>query len=110
METLLRQPESCCECDDTADLPAGHLTIGQAAQVTGLTAKAIRYYEDIGLLPRAARGDNRYRRYTPADVQMIYSYHPSRRLPSCLLLPSRRNSTPLHACQLKINTDRPCGK
>ena len=67
METLLQQSASC-ECDDAVTLASGHLTIGQAAHTTGLTAKAIRYYEGIGLLPRAARGDNRYRRYTPSDV------------------------------------------
>jgi DNA-binding transcriptional MerR regulator len=31
-------------------------------------AKAIRYYESIGLLPRPPRGANRYRRYGPTDV------------------------------------------
>jgi MerR family transcriptional regulator, copper efflux regulator len=70
METLLQRSAEC-ECDDTVTLPTGDLTIGQAAHATGLTAKAIRYYEDIGLLPRAARGDNRYRRYTPADVNRL---------------------------------------
>ena len=30
------------------------LNIGQAAQATGITAKMIRHYEDIGLLPAAS--------------------------------------------------------
>ena len=70
METLLQRSAECA-CCDVVVLPAGHLTIGQAAQATGLSAKAIRYYEGIGLLPRAARSDNRYRRYTPADVNRL---------------------------------------
>jgi MerR family gold-responsive transcriptional activator of gol and ges genes len=35
-------------------MTAGY-SIGQAAQATGLTAKAIRYYEQIGLIPKARR-------------------------------------------------------
>jgi MerR-like DNA binding protein len=43
-------------------------TIGRLATLTGVSAKAIRYNEEIGLLPRLPRGANRYRRYGPADV------------------------------------------
>lgn len=45
--------------------------IGQIARLTGVSAKAIRYYESIGLLPRPARGDNAYRRYGRADVNRL---------------------------------------
>lgn len=48
------------------------LTIGQVAGLTGLSAKTIRYYEDIGLLPRPSRGANGYRHYTAADVNRAY--------------------------------------
>src|SRR5262249_51199609 len=34
-------------------------------------AKTIRYYEDIGLLPRPPRGSNGYRRYSGTDVSRI---------------------------------------
>ena len=47
------------------------LTIGRIAALTGVSAKAIRYYEEIGLLPRPPRGANRYRRYGPADVNRV---------------------------------------
>ncbi len=47
------------------------LTIGRVARLTGVSAKAIRYYEDIGLLPRPAREANRYRRYSWADVNRL---------------------------------------
>lgn len=51
--------------------PAELLTIGQLAHLTGVSAKAIRYYEDIGLLPPPPRGANRYRRYGSADVNRL---------------------------------------
>jgi DNA-binding transcriptional MerR regulator len=47
------------------------LTIGQVAQRTGVNAKAIRYYERIGLLPPAQRGENGYRRYSRADINRL---------------------------------------
>jgi MerR family copper efflux transcriptional regulator len=39
------------------------MNISQAAKQSGLSAKTIRYYEEIGLIAPAARGDNGYRRY-----------------------------------------------
>lgn len=47
------------------------LTISQLAQLTGIKAKNIRYYESIGLLPRPARGSNQYRHYSQADVNRL---------------------------------------
>jgi DNA-binding transcriptional MerR regulator len=40
----------------------GLLTIGELARRAGVTTSALRYYEDLGLLPRAARisGQRRY--------------------------------------------------
>jgi MerR family transcriptional regulator, copper efflux regulator len=49
----------------------GSLSIGQVARLTGVSAKAIRYYESIGLLPSPPRGTNRYRRYGLAEVNRI---------------------------------------
>ena len=46
-------------------------TIGQVSQRTGIPAKTIRYYEDVGLLPRPARGENQYRRYSQADLNRL---------------------------------------
>ncbi len=46
-------------------------TISQVARLTGMNAKAIRYYESIGLLPPARRSTNRYRRYSIADVNRL---------------------------------------
>ncbi len=46
-------------------------TISQVARLTGLNAKAIRYYESIGLLPSPSRTANRYRRYGMEDVNRL---------------------------------------
>ncbi|MFN6979341.1 MAG: MerR family transcriptional regulator, partial [Gemmobacter sp.] len=46
------------------------MTIGEAAAATGLPAKTIRYYEEIGLV-RPLRGANAYRRYRDTDVQKL---------------------------------------
>ena len=46
-------------------------TIGQVSQRTGISAKTIRYYEEVGLLPRPTRGENHYRRYSQADVNRL---------------------------------------
>jgi DNA-binding transcriptional MerR regulator len=50
---------------------AESFTISQVAYLTGVNAKAIRYYESIGLLPRPPRGANQYRRYGMADVNRL---------------------------------------
>jgi len=48
-----------------------HLTIGELAKLSGTTAKTIRYYERIGLLQPAKRGDNSYRYYSDSQVQQL---------------------------------------
>lgn len=63
------------DCRPAAPVPPDQLTIGQVAQRTGLRAKTIRYYEDIGLLPRPPRGANGYRRYSAADINRIILLH-----------------------------------
>ena len=47
------------------------MNIGQAAQASGISAKMIRYYETIGLFPRAGRTANGYRDYDAQDVQRL---------------------------------------
>ncbi len=47
------------------------MTIGEAARLSGVPAKTIRYYEDIGLIGAAARGANGYRDYSEADAELL---------------------------------------
>ena len=47
------------------------LTIGEAAEVTGLTTKAIRLYETRGLVAPAKRTPAGYRTYGPDDIALL---------------------------------------
>ena len=46
-----------------APSPIDRLTIGEAAKRVGLTSRAVRYYERIGLVQPATRGARNYRVY-----------------------------------------------
>jgi MerR family transcriptional regulator, copper efflux regulator len=56
------------------------LTIGDAATRSGVPAKTIRYYEQIGLIRPAERGANQYRSYSDTDVAMLRFVGRARRL------------------------------
>jgi len=47
------------------------MNIGEAARQSGVPAKTIRYYEDIGLIGPAQRGANGYRDYSEADAELL---------------------------------------
>src|SRR5829696_10062286 len=47
------------------------LRINQVAAETGLTTRAIRYYEEIGLLEPAARSEGDYRLYDASDLERL---------------------------------------
>lgn len=47
------------------------MRIGELAKRAGVSAKTVRYYEDIELLPEPARSANDYRDYGPEDVERL---------------------------------------
>jgi MerR family transcriptional regulator, copper efflux regulator len=55
----------------TENLETRSFSIGQLARVTGIPAKAIRYYESIGLLAPPIRQENGYRCYSQVDVNRL---------------------------------------
>ncbi len=56
------------------------MEIRELADQTGVTAKAIRYYESIGVLPPARRKPNGYRDYGERDVNRVRFVAGARRL------------------------------
>lgn len=56
------------------------MQIKQLAALTGISPKTIRYYEEIGLLPNPARGENNYRQYNEQDVERLRLVAGARRL------------------------------
>jgi MerR family copper efflux transcriptional regulator len=47
------------------------MNIGQAAEASGVSAKAIRYYETAGLIAPAGRSEGGYRVYGDADIRIL---------------------------------------
>lgn len=50
----------------------GTVTVGEAARLTGVSAKMIRWYEARGLLPPAPRSASGYRRYGEAEIRTLH--------------------------------------
>ena len=57
---------------ELADAKAqGYYSIGRAAELSGVTAKMIRHYESLELIPKAARTLGDYRVYTASDIHAL---------------------------------------
>ena len=50
---------------------SGTYNIGRAAQRAGVSARMVRHYELLGLLPSVARSDAGYRQYVDRDVHTL---------------------------------------
>ncbi len=60
------RPSSAHEVNE----PSGLFTIGELARRTGVTASALRYYEELGLLPPPTRISGQ-RRYPESAVRLV---------------------------------------
>ena len=47
------------------------MKINKLAEQSGVSAKTIRYYEEIGLLPAAVRAQNGYREYGQSSLDLL---------------------------------------
>jgi len=47
------------------------IRIGELARMTGCSVPAIRYYEEVGLIPHASRRRSGHRAFAPAAVQQL---------------------------------------
>ena len=56
------------------------MNIGEASKASRVSAKMIRYYEQIGLIPPAARTDSDYRAYVQADIHRLHFIRRARNL------------------------------
>ena len=50
------------------------MNIGKLSQTVGISAKMIRYYEQIGLLDSAKRSASGYRIYSEQDLKTYYAF------------------------------------
>ncbi len=88
------------------------MNIGEAARLSGVPAKTIRYYEDIGLIDAAQRGANGYRAYSETDAELLrfirharavgFSVKECRRLVALYCDPNRHSRDVKALAQAKI--------
>ncbi|MDV5312149.1 MerR family DNA-binding transcriptional regulator, partial [Klebsiella pneumoniae] len=62
------------------------MNIGDAARLSGVSAKMIRYYEEAGLIPEVARTAAGYRMYSDIDVYKLHFIRRCREKETCLIM------------------------
>ena len=63
--------EETCGVDELIPDVDGPLSVGQAAELVGLSTYTLRWYERMGLLDDVARDHSGRRRYARADLQRL---------------------------------------
>ena len=56
------------------------MNIGAVARATGISAKMIRYYEDIGLISKPTRSSGGYRTYSTSEIHSLRFIRQAREL------------------------------
>ncbi len=56
------------------------MNISKVSKLTGVTAKTIRYYESINLMPEPARAPNGYRDYSDKDIDILKFIQSARKM------------------------------
>lgn len=84
------------------------MNISEVANLTGLTAKAIRFYESKGVIKEANRSANGYRQYTATQVEELQLIRRSRlvgfSLEECQELLSLSNNPNRRSADVKKKT------
>lgn len=84
------------------------MNISDVAKKTGLTSKAIRFYEQKGLVTPPMRGENGYRSYTPKHLEEFTLLRQARQvgfnLEECGELINLLNNPQRHSADVKAYT------
>ena len=84
------------------------MNISDIAKITGLTSKAIRFYEEKGLVTKPVRGENGYRHYTQQHVDELTLLRQARQvgfnLDECGELVNLFNDPARHSADVKART------
>ncbi len=76
----MKAPVPVAVAKPTAASTSWPVTIGEAARLSGVSAKMVRHYEALGLLAKVARTDSGYRLHSEADVRTLQFIKRSRGL------------------------------
>ena len=84
------------------------MNISDVAKKTGLTSKAIRFYEEKGLVTPPLRGDNGYRTYGPKHLEELTLLRQARQvgfnLDECREMVGLFNDPARHSADVKART------
>lgn len=84
------------------------MNISDVAKKTGLTSKAIRFYEEKGLVTAPMRSDNGYRSYAPRHIEELTLLRQARQvgftLDECQELVTLFNNPQRHSADVKART------